>query len=125
VRLLLDTHAVLWSTGDTDRIPPGVRVLIEDRRNDVFVSLVSIWEIRIKTAAGKLALDIDLLRTIEDTELGILPITLEHVERTATLLFHHKDPFDRMLIAQALVEGMTLVTADRMIRHYDVPVLWS
>lgn len=125
MRLLLDTHAVLWSTGDTDRIPSGVRALIEDRRNDVFVSLVSIWEIRIKTAAGKLALDIDLLRTIEDTELGILPITLEHVERTATLPFHHKDPFDRMLIAQARVEGMTLVTADRMIRHYDVPVLWS
>jgi PIN domain nuclease of toxin-antitoxin system len=125
VRLLLDTHALLWATGDTDRIPVGVRTLIEERRNDVFVSLVSIWEIRIKTAAGKLILDIDLLRTIKNTDLSILPITLDHVERTATLPAHHKDPFDRMLIAQARVEGMTLVTADRMIRHYDVPVLWS
>lgn len=97
MKLLLDTHALLWSTGDTDRIPIGARHLIEERRNDVFVSLVSIWEVRIKAAAGKLILDIDLLRTIKDTDLSILPITLDHVERTATLPFHHKDPFDRML----------------------------
>lgn len=125
MRLLLDTHTLLWATGDIDRLPSGVRSAVEDRGNEVFVSHLSIWEIRIKMVIGKLALDTDLHRTIRDADFGLLPIALDHVDRTWELPLHHRDPFDRMLIAQAQVEGMTLVSADRMMRHYDVPVLWS
>jgi PIN domain nuclease of toxin-antitoxin system len=123
-RLLLDTHVFLWWRADPSRLTPAVRQLIATAEI-VFVSAASAWEAAIKASTGRL----DLPDTIEAGVLASgferLLITFSHAERAAGLPAHHRDPFDRMLVAQAQAEGLTLVTHDRLLAPYDVEILWA
>lgn len=101
----------------------AARQVIGDSANDRFVSMASIWEIAIKMSIGKLSLMDDVARAIGDLAAAPLPIALAHVVRVQSLPFHHRDPFDRMLIAQAMEEGLTIVTRDRALKAYGVPIL--
>ena len=122
-RLLLDTHALLWVLEDAATLDESARSAIVDPRNDVFVSSVSVWEISIKRSLGKLKAPEDLLSTIEASGLRELPVTFVHADHAGGLPPHHRDPFDRMLVAQAQVEGLTIVTHDSVIAKYGVRTL--
>ncbi len=123
MNLLLDTHAVLWWLADDPALSSEARRAIGDAANDVRVSPVTPWEIAIKSAAGKLKAPDNLLEALKANRFRELPISLVHAERAGNLPPWHRDPFDRMLIAQALTEGLTLVTRDRVFEQYDVNVL--
>ena len=123
-RLLLDTHVFLWWRSDPDRLAREARdgIAFADL---VFVSAVSAWEAAIKTSLGRLRLPDTLEAGVEASGFEKLPVTFAHAERVARLPLHHRDPFDRMLIAQAQVEGLTIVSHDRQIEPYDMPILWT
>lgn len=129
MKLLLDTHVFLWLDTADERIPASVREACEDGANEVFLSLVSVWEMQIKTALGKMRPPIDPVSLAEaylkNATLRTLPIELAHIREMGGLPVIHGDPFDRMLVAQARHEGLALVTADRVIREYPVEVLWE
>jgi len=125
VKLLLDSHALLWVLDDPERLPRTARAMVSDPAMPVFVSIVSLWELRIKVASGKLETPADLPGLIDASGFSLLPIGIRHIDQLGTLPNHHRDPFDRMLIAQAQADGLTLVSADRTVSLYDVPVLWS
>lgn len=125
MRLLLDSHAFLWSAFEPERLPDETRAAVADLKVPVFVSVVTVWELNIKIGLGKLAVPEDLVEMVAGLGYSTLPIHLHHAALVRGLPPHHRDPFDRMLVAQARAEGITLVTADRMIRQYEVPVLWS
>ena len=121
---LLDTQVFIWLATDSRRLSPGVRAVIAAPNGQSFVSLASIWEISIKQSVGKLPpLPRDPADLISDSELEPLNIRMAHIRQVAHLPFHHRDPFDRMLIAQAQVDGLILITDDRRIQRYDVPIL--
>ena len=120
MRLLLDTHTFLWWVSDWDKIAEPAREAIADPKNEVFVSAVSGWKIGIKKARGRLEAPDNLAAIVEEKRFEHLPFTFAHAERAATLPSRHRDPFDRMLIAQAQAEGLTLVTRDSRIPLYDV-----
>ena len=124
MRLLLDTHVLLWWLADDRRLKAPERKAIADREALVYVSAVSIWEIAIKRSVRRLDVDLEAL----DHELDAggmieIPIRWQHAKETAGLPSHHDDPFDRLLIAQARVEGLTLVSYDTAFHPYDVAVL--
>ena len=123
MRLLLDTHAFLWWVSDFRRIAKSARKAIAGPDSEVFVSAVSGWEIAIKKAKGRLSAPDNLASVVEEKRFAHLPLTFDHAERAAALPPHHRDPFDRMLIAQAQAEGLILVTRDSRIPLYDVPTL--
>ena len=122
-RLLLDTHTLLWWLADDLQLGRRARVLIEDQRNAVFVSAASAWEISIKKAFGKLEAPDGLDELVEDEGFEQLPISFFHGERAGALPSLHRDPFDRMLVAQAQAEGLDLITADPMIAKYGVKTI--
>jgi PIN domain nuclease of toxin-antitoxin system len=121
-RLLLDTHVLLWWLRGTADLSDDLRERI-DTELEVYVSSVSVWELSIKKASGKLTLPEDLTDWIERSGLSDLPISLVHTDLAGRLPPIHRDPFDRMLIAQALTEKLTLVTRDGLIRKYDVSTI--
>jgi PIN domain nuclease of toxin-antitoxin system len=125
---LLDTHTMLWFFWDDSRLSEYAKATIEDPENRKFVSIASCWEIAIKAGLGKLELEEPsssfLLREIARNNFELLPITLEHATSVETLPQHHRDPFDRLLIAQANMEGLTLISADAIFQQYDVKCLW-
>jgi PIN domain nuclease of toxin-antitoxin system len=121
MRLLLDTHVVLWWLSDHEALSDQIKDMI-DTEVDVFVSAATIWEVGIKQAAGKLG-PADLPEKIVECELRELPIAAAHALTAARLPAFHRDPFDRVLIAQARCEGLTLVTRDPAIQKYEVPIL--
>jgi PIN domain nuclease of toxin-antitoxin system len=123
LRLLLDTHALVWTLLEQKRLSPVAIDAIEDSANDVFISVVSAWEIEIKLAKGKLPMPGSLGDALSEQRFESLPVTLPHVLAVESLPRHHRDPFDRMLIAQAQLDGMTLVTCDREVRRYPVATL--
>lgn len=123
MRLLLDTHTLLWTLGDPASLASRARDAIEDEGNDVFVSAVSVWEIAIKRALGKLAAPDDLVAGIASQGFSPLHISWDHADLAGALPRHHADPFDRMLVAQAEVEGLTLVTRAARIPLYGVRTL--
>lgn len=123
MRLLLDTHALLWALGLPDELRPEARLAIEDIRNDVFVSAASAWEIAIKRALGRLDAPTDLVEATRVVGFGELPIRVAHALAVERLPPLHRDPFDRMLVAQAVVEGLTIVTRDPHFEPYGVDVL--
>jgi PIN domain nuclease of toxin-antitoxin system len=123
--LLLDTHALLWSVGDENLLPPATHEVLSAGVVPAYVSVASIWEIAIKRASGKLDAPESLLDKVAAARFIELRITFEHAIRAGALPPHHRDPFDRMLVAQAQSEGLTLVTNDKRIVVYDVPLLWS
>jgi PIN domain nuclease of toxin-antitoxin system len=126
LRLLLDTHAFLWVLDAPQRIPAWIRTAIEDAENDVFVSAASAWEIAIKQSLGRLpAPPADPIAALHRSGMTELPVTVEHARRTRSLPLLHRDPFDRMLVAQAQAEGLSLVSRDPAVRQYQVTVLWE
>lgn len=122
MRLLLDTHVLLWWLIAPNKIRSPLRRTIA--RASVTVSAASVWEASVKAALGKLELPAPLSTVFADEGFTELAITSRHAERSALLPSLHKDPFDRMLVAQAQLEGLTLVTADPLIARYEVDVLW-
>ncbi len=128
MRLLFDTQAFLWFVQDDPRLSATVKHLVEDENNEKFLSAASYWEIAIKVGVGKLVLaepfPVYLPREIKANSLTILPITLDHAAVVATLPHHHRDPFDRLLIVQAMAEGMPILSADRAFDAYPITRLW-
>ena len=131
--LLLDTHTFLWLGARNARIPADVRRRIERRTDEVFLSVVVVFEACIKSALGKLALPPAIVanpaegfaRVAQETGMTVLPIQLAHAARTRDLPLHHRDPFDRLLIGQALEEDLTVVTHDRAFGRYDgLDIFW-
>lgn len=124
MRLLLDTHIFVWAAGDRKRLSPNVLALLGDATTDIFLSTASVWELAIKKASGKLDFPLeDFDVTLAEMEVDPLPVSLRHALLAGSLPRHHNDPFDRMLVAQALIEGLTLVTSDQEIAKYEVQVL--
>lgn len=128
MKLLLDTHALLWTINRERQLPAALVDLIEDAQNDVYVSMASIWEATIKIGLGKLRVPgqtIDyLIGHIEAHNLTVLAVTLAHMRALQRLPQIHRDPFDRMLVAQAQANSLTLLTIDADIALYDVSTLW-
>jgi PIN domain nuclease of toxin-antitoxin system len=122
--LLLDTHALLWSVGDPDHLSASAREVLGAGVVPAYVSAASVWEIAIKRASGKLKVPGDLLENVRAAEFGELSVSFEHATRAGALPPHHGDPFDRILVAQAQMQGLVMVTSDARIAAYDVPVLW-
>ncbi len=120
MRLLLDTRALLWWLADAPALGPSARGAIASAESAVAFSAASAWEIAIKRAAGRLVVPDDLLDRLGAEAFDPLPMTPRHAWHAGALPAHHADPFDRMLVAQAAIEGMTLVTADPQIARYDV-----
>jgi PIN domain nuclease of toxin-antitoxin system len=120
VRLLLDTHVLVWWLGEE---PLSGQASEAIARGAVFVSAATVWEAEIKNATGKLEVRGNLLEQIHKNDFSELPVRFEHGREAARLPFHHRDPFDRMLAAQARVEGLTLVTRDPAFRQYEVKLL--
>ena len=127
--LLLDTHAALWFFQNDGRLPSAARERIEEAGAAAHMSVASLWEIVIKVSLGKLTLpgEFEALfpSSIEASGLTLLPIAVPHPTALVSLDYHHRDPFDRLLIAQARAEGMTLVSCDRDFAAYGVPLLWA
>jgi PIN domain nuclease of toxin-antitoxin system len=128
VNALLDTHAFLWAVTGDRRLSSPARALIEDGENQVFLSAVSMWEIVLKAKAGKLHVEGSVAKMLEEQmrQAGISPLAIypAHVLRVAALPPIHKDPFDRLLVAQAQAENLALVSGDPEIRRYTVQVIW-
>jgi len=124
MRLLLDTHAAVAFLEDDPGLGAGAAAGLEDPRNQVLLSAVVVWEIAIKRAIGKLPVDHRYLSLLLDSGAEPLAISLEHTRAVGELPHHHRDPFDRLLVAQAAAESATIVTDDERIRAYGVPVLW-
>ena len=125
--LLLDTHAFLWFMSDPSRLSEKVNTELENA-DVVYISVASFWEMAIKSSLGKLKLPTsisDMMKDCEKLDFSVLPIRGSHLERLQGLPWHHRDPFDRLLICQAKEEGLTLVTADGNIQRYDIETLWG
>lgn len=123
MQLLLDTHAFLWWTGDDAALGPVARAAIADGDNIIFVSAASVWEIATKRANGKLEAPGDIADWVSRDGFTELAIDSRHAVRSAELPLHHRDPFDRLLIAQAQLEDLTLVTNDSEVLEYEVEIL--
>jgi PIN domain nuclease of toxin-antitoxin system len=123
-RLLLDTHIFLWWRTDSRMLKRAVRETIADA-GVVFVSAASAWEAAIKIALGRLRLPASVESGVVESGFEKLAIAFSHAEAAGALPNHHSDPFDRMLVAQAKVEGLTLVTHDRRLEPYEVSILWT
>ena len=127
MRYLLDTHVLLWFLSQQNKISSQVLELCSDPDNQPYFSLTSIWEIQIKHQLGKLTLDIpikEIMSTAKDKNILALDVKEQHILMLDNLPYYHKDPFDRLLIAQAKAEQMTLISADKIINQYDVVLLW-
>jgi PIN domain nuclease of toxin-antitoxin system len=124
LRLLLDTNALVWWRDGSSRLSERVREQIGNPDNDVSVSITSLWEITIKQTLGKLHFLQDFEEVLAEESFDLLGITYRHLRALATLPLHHRDPFDRMLIAQSIVEGMALVSNERLFERYGVTRLW-
>lgn len=123
MRLLLDTHILLWWLSDDAQLSATVRSAVADGNNDVFFSAVSIAEIAIKQSLGKLDAPEDLVSLIAQEGITELPLTARHAAVLLHLPWHHRDPFDRLLVAQAKVEELSLATADSSLAAYDVAIV--
>ncbi|MGS2722568.1 type II toxin-antitoxin system VapC family toxin [Porticoccus sp. GXU_MW_L64] len=125
MKLLLDTHVLLWAAGNPERLSAKVLPLLDDSNNELFFSAASLWEITIKHGLGRADFQVDvhvLRRGLLDNGYSELPITSGHALATGGLPAIHKDPFDRILVAQSLVEGVTLLTADAKVALYPGPI---
>src|SRR5690348_14417300 len=124
MRLLVDAHAVIWAVDDPSKLSPQAVTALQDPANELLIGAGTVWEIGIKVGLGKLALSVPyrpwMNRAFADLDAALLPITVEHVDVQAGLPQHHRDPFDRLLAAQALVEKVPLVSADALFDQYQV-----
>ncbi len=128
MRCFLDTHAFLWAVNDSPRLSFRAREIIEDGENELFLSVASLWEIAIKSSIGKLTLELPFmeLATRKTIEHGveIMPITPSHLDTVSTLPFHHRDPFDRLIVSQCLSENVSLLSRDDVLDGYGIERLW-
>ena len=123
MNLLLDTNALLWWLADSEELGQSAREAIRDPARVVYFSAVNVWEIVIKRALGKLAVPRNFPQVLSEQPFERLGMTVEHAFKVGELPMHHRDPFDRLLVAQCLVDGLALVTHDGEIARYDVPVV--
>lgn len=125
--MLLDTHVFLWWVDDSPKLSERSRDIIADEHNEILFSVVSAWEIVIKVGVGKLSLtdppDTFIPEQLSQNDMEILPMSLDHALRVHELPDHHKDPFDRLLVAQSLVEGIPVISADPGVSRYPVEVI--
>jgi PIN domain nuclease of toxin-antitoxin system len=128
MKYLLDTHTFIWWDSEPAKLSPQALMVCQDRRNVLLLSVVSVWEMQVKLQLGKLKLTLPLKEILEAQQqtnnIEILSVTLAHVLALESLPVHHKDPFDRLLVAQAIVEESALVSADPNIAKYAVQVVW-
>jgi PIN domain nuclease of toxin-antitoxin system len=128
MNFLLDTHTLIWWSIDPIRLSQQARNLLDDENNTLFLSIISVWEIQIKLQIGKLTLKVPLSELIKDqqetNDLQLLPIELIHIYALTNLPNHHRDPFDRLLIAQATVEQFPIVSIDSIFDNYPIQRLW-
>lgn len=126
--LLLDTHAFIWFINGDDSLPDKVKDEIKDIRNKCFLSIASLWEIAIKTSLGKLELKSDFDKVadfLSANEIDILPIIFAHLQKLLNLKYHHRDPFDRIIISQGVIDKLTVLTKDENFRKYRVKIMWK
>ncbi len=128
MRVLLDTSAFLWFISGSDLLSLNARNIMLDFNNDLVLSAVSLWEIAIKTSLGKLELldsfDRLMPAQLEEHAIDVLPVELDHLSKVINLEFHHKDPFDRLIIAQGITGQIPVITSDVMFTKYPVEVIW-
>lgn len=127
MNLLLDTHTLIWYITDNQRLPANTRSLIELPENICFVSLATYWEMGIKNSLGRLDFKkpiMTIFEIIEQSGFEILPFNVNHILKATSLPFHHYDPFDRMIIGQAIADGLSIVTKDEKFPKYEVNLLW-
>jgi len=128
MRVLLDTHSFLWYIMDSDRLSEDAEQVISDGSNEVLLSVGSLWEIAIKNGLGKLdlpdAFDVFITEQLRINRIEVLHIALSHLAAYVRLPFHHRDPFDRLLIAQAQAEGLAIVSKDSRFQEYGVGLIW-
>ena len=128
MRVLLDTHALVWALAEPERLSSRARTTIANPATDAYVSMASAWELGILDSLGRVRLRVSLEAIFSEglaaLRVRLLPIQLQHVVRVAALPRHHRDPFDRLLIATAMTEKLTLITADREFKKYGVVTLW-
>ena len=128
MRLLLDTHTLFWSAEEPSKVSATAMAALQDPANDLLLSAATIWELAIKIGQRKITLSMPYRQWMEtaiaDLDLEILPVTVEYAERQSVLPAHHKDPFDRLMIAQALVDGIRIVSVDAGLDPYGVTRLW-
>lgn len=128
MRALLDTSAFIWFISGSDRLSINARNYMTDLNNELILSVASLWEIAIKTSIGKL----ELLRSfdqlipsqLEENDVEVLPIDLDHLSKVINLPFHHRDPFDRLIIAQGITEKLPVITSDAAFQKYPVNIIW-
>jgi PIN domain nuclease of toxin-antitoxin system len=128
MNLLIDTHVLLWFLKNDSALPTNTKNIIESTQNRCFVSMATYWEIAIKYSLKRLELKSDLINffeLIERSGFEILPITVEQILELSTLNFHHHDPFDRILIAQAKAERLDIITKDAMFSKYNIHCIWG
>lgn len=127
MKLLLDTHTFIWWDSNPNKLSQSLLEFLQNEANSVFLSVVSLWEIQIKHQAGKLDLAIPLQEIVQRqlaNQIQLLPVIPEHVFALSKLPNHHNDPFDRMLVAQSIVEDATVISKDSVIKRYPTKVLW-
>lgn len=124
MKLLLDTHAALWLLGGDERLSETARRHLTDGANDVLLSAAVVWEVAIKSALGKLVVPDEYLALLLDAGVQPLPVSVAHAAAVERLPSHHRDPFDRMLVSQATIEGAALVSCDDALRPYGVAMIW-
>jgi PIN domain nuclease of toxin-antitoxin system len=128
MRLLVDAHSLIWAADDPSRLSPAATAALQDPANELLVSAATVWEIAIKVGLGKLTLSLSyrdwMNRAITDLGLSLLPVTVDYAAAQAALPWHHRDPFDRLLIAQALTEGIPIVSADGQFDAYGIVRVW-
>ncbi len=128
MRFLLDTHTFIWFVTDSQRLSDRSKQLIEDDYNEKFLSPASIWEMAIKHSMGKLNFGTSFPQFIEQqiglNSMDLLPIEISHINVVSTLAFHHRDPFDRLLISQALVENIPILSVDKAFDAYPIQRIW-
>jgi PIN domain nuclease of toxin-antitoxin system len=124
LRLLLDTHAALWWLSADERFSPQAERVLTDGTNQVLLSAAVVWEVAIKRSLGKLRAPPDLAPTLLGAGVQALPVTLDHAAHVQQLPWHHRDPFDRMLVAQASIERAAIVSRDVALRPYGITLIW-
>ncbi len=129
MKLLLDSNVFIFIVQDPDRLPERARAAIVDPANTRYLSLVTPWELQIKSSLAKFQLQKPIReivqREVDTGTVQLLPITLDHIDGLSRLPSHHRDPFDRLLVAQAIHEGLMLISSDQAVAKYAVPVLWE
>lgn len=127
MKYLIDTQILIWSFSQKDKLSNKSKEILLNNENQLFVSIASFWEIAIKLSLEKIKLPFELSQLVEETlsnNIDILGIEISHILKVATLPFHHRDPFDRIIISQALIENYTVISSDEKFSHYEIERVW-